>query len=108
MRPSQLWVAAAALLLLTGSASAQPERNTGPQRAQPSDQSACPPGSRNTRPDETTGSRPLGEQLSESKGVICPPSGVDPGISVPPTGGGRTPVIPPPGTPGGDQNVQPK
>jgi hypothetical protein len=27
------------------------------------------------------------EQLSESKGVICPPAGVDPGISLPPVGG---------------------
>jgi len=35
-------------------------------------------------------------------------NGVDPGISVPPIGGGRTPVIPPPGTPGGDPNIQPK
>jgi hypothetical protein len=42
----------------------------------------------------------LSEQLSESKGVICPPAGVDPGISVPPVGGGRTP--------GGDPNVVPK
>jgi hypothetical protein len=50
----------------------------------------------------------LSEQLSESNGVICPPAGVDPGISVPPVGGGRMPVIPPPGTPGGDPNVVPK
>ena len=53
-------------------------------------------------------SRPLSDQLSQSKGVICPPAGVDPGISIPPVGGGRTPVIPPPGTPGGDPNIQPK
>jgi len=39
--------------------------------------------------------------------VLCPPS-VDPGIHAPPPGGGRTPVIPPPGSPGGDPNVQPK
>jgi len=28
--------------------------------------------------------------------------------SAPPPGGGKTPVIPPPGSPGGDPNVQPK
>ncbi len=43
-----------------------------------------------------------------------PPSGVvrpgnpDPGINVPVAPQGRMPVIPPPGTPGGNPNVQPK
>jgi len=32
----------------------------------------------------------------------------DPGIHAPPPGGGKTPVIPPPGSPGGDPNVRPK
>jgi hypothetical protein len=57
---------------------------------------------------ETTGSATLSDQLSQSKGIICPPAGVDPGIAAPPTGGGRTPVIPPPGTPGGDPVIMPK
>jgi hypothetical protein len=57
---------------------------------------------------ETTGSPPLSDQLSQSKGIICPPAGVDPGIAAPPVGGGRTPVIPPPGTPGGDPSLVPK
>jgi hypothetical protein len=59
-------------------------------------------------PGETTGSATLSDQLSQSKGIICPPAGVDPGIAAPPTGGGRTPVIPPPGTPGGDPAIMPK
>jgi hypothetical protein len=59
-------------------------------------------------PGETTGSTNLSDELSRSKGVICPPAGVDPGISVPPIGGGVTPVIPPPGTPGGDPYIIPK
>jgi hypothetical protein len=50
----------------------------------------------------------LSDKLSESKGVICPPNGVDPKMAAPPPSGGNTPVIPPPGTPGGNQNVQPK
>jgi hypothetical protein len=57
---------------------------------------------------ETTGSAPLSDQLSQSKGIICPPAGIDPGIAAPPVGGGRTPVIPPPGTPGGDPSIVPK
>ena len=52
-------------------------------------------------PGETTGSITLSEQLARSKGVICPPAGIDPGIAAPPVGGGVTPVIPPPDTAGG-------
>src|SRR5882757_440148 len=59
-------------------------------------------------PGETTGSANLSDELSRSKGVICPPAGVDPSIAVPPTGGGVTPVIPPAGTPGGDPYIVPK
>jgi hypothetical protein len=55
-----------------------------------------------------SGSANLSDELSRSKGVICPPAGVDPGISVPAVGGGVMPVIPPPGTPGGDPSVIPK
>lgn len=51
---------------------------------------------------------PLGEQLSESEGVIRPPKGVDPEIQKPTPDTGTTPVIPPPGTPGGDPSVRPK
>jgi hypothetical protein len=50
----------------------------------------------------------LSDQLAQSNGVICPPSGVDPKMAAPPPGGGATPVIPPPGTPGGDPNTIPK
>jgi hypothetical protein len=59
-------------------------------------------------PGETTGSANLSDRLSRSKGVICPPAGIDPGLAVPPVGGGNTPVIPPPGTPGGDPGLIPK
>jgi hypothetical protein len=59
-------------------------------------------------PGETTGGANLSDQLSRSKGIICPPAGIDPGIAAPPVGGGRMPVIPPPGTPGGDPTVIPK
>jgi hypothetical protein len=61
-----------------------------------------------TAPGETNGSANLSDELSRSKGVICPPAGIDPGISAPPVGGGVTPVIPPPGTPGGDPSIIPK
>jgi hypothetical protein len=58
----------------------------------------------------TTGQRaePLGDKLARSDGVLCPPSGVDPEIRAPTPDAGNMPVIPPPGSPGGDPNVRPK
>ena len=56
---------------------------------------------------DTTG-KSLSEQLARSDGVICPPTGVDPDIRAPTPQGGSMPVIPPPGSPGGDPNIRPK
>jgi len=58
----------------------------------------------------TTGQsrQPLGEKLAQSDGVLCPPSGVDPEIRAPTPDTGNTPVIPPPGSPGGDPSIRPK
>ena len=52
--------------------------------------------------------RTLSDQLARSDGVICPPEHVDPEIKAVTPPGGPMPVIPPPGSPGGDPNVQPK
>ncbi len=64
---------------------------------------------RSTTPDRRPGET-LSERLDRNSGVIRPPTGVDPGIAVPvpDPNPGSTPVIPPPGTPGGDPSVQPK
>ncbi|MCA1401916.1 hypothetical protein I6F38_37690 [Bradyrhizobium sp. BRP56] len=58
----------------------------------------------------TTGqaAQPLGDKLAKSDGVLCPPAGVDPEMRAPTPQGGNTPVIPPPGSPGGDPSVRPK
>ena len=52
----------------------------------------------------------LGDELTRSRGVIAPPQGVDPGLvkEPPPTGATPMPVIPPPGSPGGNPDVQPQ
>jgi hypothetical protein len=50
----------------------------------------------------------LSDKLARSGGVICPPEHVDPEIRQPTPPGGPMPVIPPPGSPGGDQSIQPK
>jgi hypothetical protein len=52
--------------------------------------------------------RNLSDKLAQSGGVICPPSQVDPAIKAPTPQGGAMPVIPPPGSPGGNPNIQPK
>ena len=65
----------------------------------------------NTQPGTTTGqaSEPLGNRLARSDGVLCPPPGIDPEIRAPtPPDAGNTPVIPPPGSPGGNPDVRPK
>jgi hypothetical protein len=100
---------AAGSTLFISAAQAQSQRREAPL-ATPPHQIPCSPDARVgvPRSSETTGSRTLSEQLAESKGVICPPAGVDPGITAPPVGGGRMPVIPPPETLGGDPDIQPK
>jgi len=51
----------------------------------------------------------LSQKLNESKGVISPPTQVDPKMRVkPPSEEGSMRVVPPPGSPGGNPNVQPK
>lgn len=52
--------------------------------------------------------KPLGEKLAKSDGVVCPPEGINPEIRALTPEGGNMPVIPPPGTPGGDPTVRPK
>ena len=95
---------AAALLLAWGGLGAHQARARADQG-----QPAAPPAARDDAPTGPS----LSERLDRSKGVIVPPASTantDPGIvkPAPSTGAGSMPVIPPPGTPGGDPNVQPK
>ena len=74
------------------------------------DSASCDPHDMAAPNGTTTGERkePLGDKLAKSDGVLCPPAGVDPEIRAPTPEGGNTPVIPPPGSPGGDPTVRPK
>jgi len=83
---------------------AQPTENASPERG-----AMCPPDVKGEPPTVGGGSsEPLSDKLAQSKGVICPPAGIDRDMQVTPPSGGHLKVIPPPGTPGGDPNVQPK
>jgi hypothetical protein len=50
----------------------------------------------------------LSDRLSRCDGVIRPPSNLNPDNTIEPPNTGTTPVIPPPGSPGGDQRIDPK
>src|SRR5215217_3558103 len=52
--------------------------------------------------------KPLSERLNGSGGVIRPREDVAPDIAIRPPDVGTMPVIPPPGTPGGNQAIEPK
>ena len=111
---SLLPLAITAAMLLGAPALAQPNG------ASPTDK-ACAPGMEShlkapdtptpatpRTPNATTGSSTtLSDKLAQSDGVLCPPN-VDPGIKAPTPEVGKMPVIPPPGSPGGDPRVRPK
>jgi hypothetical protein len=50
----------------------------------------------------------LSDRLAQGGGVLCPPGNLDPEMQKQPPETGKTPVIPPPGSPGGDPTVRPK
>ena len=70
----------------------------------------CPPGVKGDPPTIGGGrtAEPLSEKLAESRGIICPPAGIDPEMQKTPPAEGEIKIIRPPGTPGGDPTVQPK
>jgi hypothetical protein len=86
---------AAAALVVTGFTLAM----AAPVAAQAIDSKACT--------EQERGNQTLSEKLGQSNGVICPPD-VDSEMTKPAPDAGKTPVIPPPGSPGGNPNVQPK
>ena len=77
--------------------------NCAPMQPMPHQGTVAPEGS-------TTGQRaePLSDKLARTDGVLCPPPGIDPEIRAPTPEAGNTPVIPPPGSPGGDPTIRPK
>ena len=120
MRMKPTWLLSLALMAASGAASAQapptpatPPAQTAPPA--PSRATECAPTQSTPRgtlaPQGTTtgqSNEPLGDKLARSDGVLCPPAGVDPEMRAPTPNTGNMPVIPPPGSPGGDPSVRPK
>ena len=69
----------------------------------------CPPDVKGDPPTvgRSQPSQSLSDKLADSKGVLCPPAGVDLDAKDA-AGRRRLKIIPPPGSPGGNPNVQPK
>jgi hypothetical protein len=114
MRIKQSLLLSCVLMAASGMASAQapPTPATPPaQTAPPAPVAAsnCAP-TQSTPQGVTTGqsNEALGDKLAKSDGILCPPAGVDPQMRAPTPDAGNTPVIPPPGSPGGDPSIRPK
>ncbi len=97
-----------AVLLVATTAQAQTPPGQVPQTQPPTP--LLPPSTGVAPSGKESGSNPLSEQLSRSGGVIKPPDNVDRKIEAPtPDPGPRSmPVVPPPGSPGGNPGVKPK
>lgn len=118
MTKHALFLAFGLILPVSGAvAQAPPTVTTPPAPTATAVASNCAPAAQsayprlNAEPGTTTGQagEPLADKLAKSNGVLCPPSGVDPEMRAPtPPDSGNTPVIPPPGSPGGNPSVQPK
>jgi hypothetical protein len=108
---------AAALISILGVSLPCAAQNAAPPSVPPG--SAAPPtrdlkacaqdqGTGGTAPQTLgSGTGNLSDKLAQTDGVICP-ADVDPEIKAPTPPGGTMPVIPPPGSPGGDPSVRPK
>jgi hypothetical protein len=108
-------LASIAAIAVTSAAAAQNPQPAPPQVTNPP---VAPPSASQPPPEQIApgGTPPgmrstenLSDKLARQQGTLHPPP-VDPGISapLPAHGQGTMPVIPPPGTPGGDQTVTPK
>jgi hypothetical protein len=73
-------------------------------RADAIDAATRPPSPQGTTATDPR-AEPLSDKLARSDGVLCPPTEVD---RAPTPKTGNMPVIPPPGSPGGDPTIRPK
>ena len=103
-------LASAAQAQAPASPATPPAQTAPPALAQPTNCAPMPPEGAGTKEGSTVGqsNEPLGDKLARSDGTLCPPSGVDPEIRAPTPESGKMPVIPPPGSPGGDPSLRPK
>jgi hypothetical protein len=102
---------AAALILLLGVTQPSTAQNTAapvaPDPKACSDEQRLRPGDGSALHPREPSNQTLSEKLDRTEGVLCPPN-VDPDIKVPTPDVGSMPIVPPPGSPGGDPTIRPK
>jgi hypothetical protein len=101
---ARLTTAALLCMLALGAPAFAQDRPPAAQACSPDERLL--PDAQGAKRQATTGEN-LSDKLARTDGVICPPN-VDPQINLPTPEAGKTPVIPPPGSPGGDPTVRPK
>jgi hypothetical protein len=109
---------AAALVLAAAAATSATAQAPDPRVTPPEVDRSRPGGDPADTARQGSGGGPTGNDITEDnqgggapRGVIHPPMAVDPGIqgsNVPDPTPNTTPVIRPPGSPGGDPTVQPR
>jgi len=99
-------IIAAMILAGTLAASAQvTNQSPPPQQTAPEEQRPSPP----TPREQASPQEGQESELSHSQGVLTPPETGDPVVKAPrQSATPSTPVVPPPGTPGGRQDIEPK
>jgi hypothetical protein len=110
MSPAQRDVRIAAIALAVLIASMEAAAQGQPQTSETlKTESTGPQDPRSTGSVGSSGA-PLSDKLERTGGVIRPPATIAPDMAVRPPvpDPGTTPVIRPPGMPGGDQSVEPK
>lgn len=113
---TRYWLTAGTALLSVSLAAPVALAQAAPKPLPPAPPEVMEPPNENPAPptDPSTGAeapeKPFSKELKENEGVLEPPRSVDPGIEKKPPEDfeGRTPVIPPPGEPGGQPDVEPK
>jgi hypothetical protein len=116
--PMKPIILASCLLVLSTAANAQapatqatpPGQTAPPAAPAPTNCAPMPQKGTGTNQGSTVGqsNEALGDKLAKSDGTLCPPAGVDPEMRAPTPEGGNMPVIPPPGSRGGDPSLRPK
>lgn len=115
---SRITTSALALVALVGLPLGAVAQNPQPAPPQETHPPVAPPNAPSPPPEQIApggaaagahGSDTMSDRLSRQQGTLTPPA-VDPGIraALPSHSQDTMPVIPPPGTPGGDPHVAPK
>jgi hypothetical protein len=111
--PRKILVAIGTVAICAAPHALAQDRPSRPLPSNPPDMNCrpAPPPTGGAGQSQTDRGAPSGnptDKLAESGGVICPPPNVDRSMQKPVPDKGKTPVIPPPGSPGSGSPVQPK